>query len=272
MLGNVQLQHALFEPFDDARLSDFTKLPVWKHCSLRHQTTTGSPKATATVLASFDDGDPAVIEIKRPLDVGGRQGSVLLFTFGWHGTDSRFVLWSKFVPMMNHLVDQLAGTDREMTRLTVGESILVRDVASNASGDVEITMPSGTRSTVNSESSTLRLNEPGVFNVAWKGPAGPRNTALAVNLDPLESRTSPLGLEELRALGVPLPEAAVDLQSPEEKRQLQARELESRQRFWQWVILVSVLILLAETWLAGRLAQQTQQSAGEQWTGTSHGS
>jgi len=261
MLGNVQLQHPLFQPFDDAKLSDFTKLPVWKHRTLKHQAVTGSPKATATVLASFDNGDPAVIEIKRQLDVSGREGSVLLFTFGWHGSDSRFVLWSKFVPMMNHLVDRLAGTDRETTRLTVGESIHVRDVASNATSDVEITMPSGTRSTVNPESSTLRLNEPGVFSIAWKGPAGPRSTALAVNLDPLESRTSPLGLDELRALGVPLPEATVDLQSPEEKRQLQARELESRQRFWQWVILASVLILLAETWLAGRLAQQTQHAA-----------
>lgn len=260
MLGNVDLKHPLFEPFNDAKLSDFTKLPIWKHRSLRID---DAASTSSKILATFDNGDPAVIEITDGSTSETTSGRVVLFTFGWHGDDSRFVLWSKFVPMMNHLVDRLAGTDRETPRLTVGGAIRIQDVAATIAGDVEVSMPSGTRSTVASES-TLRLNEPGVFQLTWAGPTGPRSTSLAVNLDPLESRTASLGLDELRSLGIPLIDPATGVQSEDEKRQLQARELESRQRMWQWVILASVLILLAETWLAGRLAQGTQVAAPQE--------
>lgn len=255
MLSNVTLKHPLFELFDDAKLSDFTKLPIWRHRALQIE---GAAQKHVSVLASFDNGDPAVVEFKQL-----KGGSVLLFAFGWHGEDSRFVLSSKFVPMMNHLVDRLAGTDRETPRLTVGDSILIQDIVVGSADDVAITMPSGTRSTVGVDS-TLRLNEPGIFNLAWAGPKGPRSTALAVNSDPLESRTAPLGLDELRALGVPLLDASTGLESVEEKRQLQARELESRQRIWRWVILAGVLILLVETWLAGKLAAGRQLAPQEE--------
>lgn len=263
MLGDVELSHWLFEPFNDAQLSDFTKLPVWHHRSVA---VAGVPVrnkvAFATVLATFDSGDPAVIQIDDYPRANSRRGSLTLFTFGWHGEDSRFVLSSKFVPMMNHLVDRLAGTDRETPRLTVGGAIPVRDVIRGTADDVQITMPSGTRSTV-SVDSTLKLNEPGVFRLAWAGSDGLQATSIAVNSDPLESQTSPLGLDELRALGVPLLDANASAETTDEKRQLQARELESRQRIWQWIILAGALILLAETWLAGRLAQAgTQEQAG----------
>ena len=265
LLCDVDLQHPLFQPFNDVRLSDFTKLPVWRHRAIQFRPG-GYDKVgpERTVLARFDDGSPAILEIhQEPIGLEkGPAGSVLLFTFGWHGEDSRFVLSSKFVPMMNHLVDRIAGTDRESPRLTVGDAVPIQDVISRGGDEIEITMPSGTRSTVGG-ASTLMLNEPGIFQFAWAGPNGPRSTAIAVNSDPLESRTAPLGLDELRALGVPLLDADAVPESTEEKRQLQARELESRQRIWQWVILAGVLILLVETWLAGRLAQAgTQEQTG----------
>lgn len=266
MLCDVQLSHSLFQPFDDAKLSDFTKLPVWHHRSLGLSGVPSTSRANkASILAKFDNGDPAVVEIiqhSRGLS-NSPVGRLTLFTFGWHGEDSRFVLSSKFVPMMNHLVDRIAGTDHETPRLTVGGAIRVEDVAPNMASDVEITVPSGTRTTVSRES-TLRLNEPGIFRLKWAGPTGPLSTALAVNLDPLESRTASLGLDELRSLGIPLLGSIAGVQSAEEQRQLQSRELESSQRFWQWVILASVLILLVETWLAGRLAQGRQSAPQEQ--------
>ena len=58
-----------------------------------------------------------------------------------------------------------------------------------------------------------------------------------------------------RKLGVPLAEDADASLSQDEKRQLQARELESRQRYWQWIILAGLLLLLLETWIAGRMSR-----------------
>jgi hypothetical protein len=62
---------------------------------------------------------------------------------------------------------------------------------------------------------------------------------------------------ELKTFGIPLERLNSSEEKAEQKRMLQARELESEQRVWQWLIVAGVLILLFETWLAGRMAQQT---------------
>jgi len=36
---------------------------------------------------------------------------------------------------------------------------------------------------------------------------------------------------------------------------MQSAELESRQQFWRWLILAAILVLILETWLAGRLSR-----------------
>ena len=244
MLSDVDLEHPIFQPFNDVRLADFTKLPIWKH-----RTIEGKLPENARVLASLDGRRPAIVELPHG------NGRVLLFTFGWHDADSQFVLWSKFVPLMNSLVDDFAGTSVEPPRATVGDRFPIHTLAGSATGEMTVTSPSGLASGVEiSPSAFTVLTEPGIYNFAWTDRNGPRTTSIAANLDPLESRTDALGLDEIRSLGVPLPDTVEARLTSDEKRQLLARELESRQRFWQWVILIGILLLLVETWLAGHLA------------------
>ncbi|MDA0807870.1 MAG: BatA domain-containing protein [Planctomycetota bacterium] len=244
MLSDVDLEHPVFQPFNDVRLADFTKLPIWKHRNIE-----GGLPESAKVLASLDGRRPALVELPRG------NGRVLLFTFGWHDADSQFVLWSKFVPLMNSLVDDFAGTSVEPPRAIVGDHFPIHTLAGSATGEMIVTAPSGLEHSVElSQSAFSVLTEPGIYSFAWTDRDGPRTASIAANLDSLESRTDSLGLDEIRALGVPLPDVVEARLTTDEKRQLLARELESRQRFWQWVILAGIVLLLIETWLAGHLA------------------
>jgi hypothetical protein len=244
MLSDVDLQHPVFQPFNDVRLADFTKLPIWKHRVIDGEL----PKKTR-VLASLDGRYPAIVELLHG------NGRVLLFTFGWHNDDSQFVLSSKFVPLMNSLVDDFAGTSVEPPRAMVGDQFPIYTLAGAATGEMSVVAPSGLEYGMEISPTALALlSEPGIYDFKWTDRDGPRTASIAANSDPLESRTDALGLDEIRALGVPLPDIVEARMTSDEKRQLLARELESRQRFWQWVILVGILLLLLETWLAGHLA------------------
>src|SRR5262249_36118042 len=57
LLGDINFSHPLFAPFANPRYSDFTKIHFWKHRPLSLKT-----RATTTVVARFDNGDPAVLE------------------------------------------------------------------------------------------------------------------------------------------------------------------------------------------------------------------
>lgn len=264
MLSNVDFKHPLFSEFSDAKLADFTKLPIWKHRLVDRKAF-----KNARILASFD-GDaasPALIEFPRG------KGSVILSLFGWHGEDSRFVLWSKFVPMLNHLLTHALGTAPLPRGLNVGDRLPLP----NDRGAILVRFPTGQEKYIE-PNEPLITTEPGLYVVKFgttnatpakadapSMKAGePRNQPVevnaseetqtwAVNLDPLETRTTAIKLEELQASGWPLT-AAVKAASEEERRQLHFRELEARQKYWQWLIAAGIVVLMLETWLAGRTA------------------
>jgi uncharacterized membrane protein (DUF441 family) len=45
------------------------------------------------------------------------------------------------------------------------------------------------------------------------------------------------------------------------KTRLQIAELENRQKLWRWCIVVALVVLLFESWLAGRGARRLAQPA-----------
>lgn len=248
MLSSIDFEHPLFSEFSDAKLADFTKLPIWKHRVLD-----ASRVRDARVLAQFDgEGSrPALIEMR----VG--EGAVILSAFGWHGDDSRFVLWSKFVPMLNHLLDHSLRTSPRPRWLTVGDALPLgshRASDNSETAEFSIATPSGKTVSARSLDDPVIATEPGIY-VVTRPDSEP--IGIAVNLDPLESRTTALRLDELRAAGLPVGDAT-PVVSPDALRQLQSRELEARQRLWQWLIAAAVVILMLETWVAGRIGRRGQ--------------
>jgi hypothetical protein len=249
MFAEIDFQHPLFAPFADPRYSDFTKIHFWK---FRKLDAAGIPGAR--VVAKFDTGDPGVVEVP----VG--KGRLYFLASGWHPDDSQFAVSSKFVPLLWSILEQSGGVASFGTQYLVGETVTLP--TGNAATSVRA--PNGTNTPIESTTAALSTMTtiPGVYELT--GGAKPQR--FAVNLDPNESRTSPLASDELEQLGLPVTRAkAGDVATLENKTVLQGIEAENRQKLWRWFIAATLAVLLAETavagWTARRSALQTQEVA-----------
>ena len=249
MLTNIDFSHPLFAALDDPRFSDFTKVRFWKH-----RVVSEGSFPDGKVLARFDTGSPALLESR--LD----EGRVIVLTSGWHPEDSQLATSTKFVPMLNGLVDDVAGIVERRTSYRVGESIPLAEFDLTADDLAAVRLPGGERSTLSAEATSFDETEtPGDYEFLLNGssPGGAAPLTFAVNLDPNESQTSPLSAASLASAGVRLTaEGAVSVADAAAQRQLRAGELEDRQKLWRWLVVAVIVILLVETLLASRAARR----------------
>ena len=240
MLGQIDFEHPLFAPFADPRFSDFTKIHFWKHRRVQLDKSGG-----ARVLARFDNGDPALAQFA----VG--KGTLLVFTSGWHPSDSQLALSTKFVPLLYSILEQSGGIKAQMAQYQVGDRVLLPAAETNAAPVVRT--PEGTEIKLASGKDFTQTDAPGVYVVTSMKPP----LRFAVNLSPEESRTAPLTVDELERLGIPLrPRPEDQARQAEQKIRLQQAELENRQKLWRWLIVAALAVLLVETWLAGWITRR----------------
>jgi hypothetical protein len=161
MLAEIDFKHPLFAPFADPRFSDFTKIHVWRY---RRLDATGI--AEARVLAKFDSGDPAIVEVPAG------KGRVVFLATGWQPEDSQFSVSSKFVPLLWSLLELGGSSAGAPSQWFVGDSAPLPAEATEK---------------------TVSFSEPGIREVK----VGERTVRFAVNLDTNESRTAPLSADEL---------------------------------------------------------------------------
>lgn len=241
LLGNVDLEHPVFAPFADPRFSDFTKIHFWKHRKLDPAQFKG-----ARVLARFDKGDPALLQVPAG------KGTLYVFTSGWHPTDSQLALASKFVPLLFSFLEVSGGVRAQFAQYIIGDSVNLP--ATNATQTILVRKPDGSEAKVAGGTRFAGTDLPGVYTVI----SGVATQQFAVNLDSSESRTAALSLEELERLRLPVKSTDVaSIKAAEQKKlQLQASELEQRQKLWRWLLVAALVILLMETWLAGWLTRR----------------
>ena len=242
LISRVALDHPLFAPFADPRFGDFTKIHFWKH---RRVTL---PKESATrTIAWFDNGDPFLLE--HPLG----KGRLLIATAGWHPADSQLALSTKFVPLIDGLLRRPDGALVE-AQYAVHDRIALPP-PQNAEEKRSIRGPDGRQVELAANASTFDgADRPGIYRLNYAG----RETPLAVNLPADESRTQPLAVEELEQLGAVLAKPSLSAgEIAQQRRQLQVVELENRQKLWRWLIVGVLVLLVAETALAGHLAHRT---------------
>ncbi|REK29724.1 MAG: VWA domain-containing protein [Planctomycetota bacterium] len=254
MLTGVDFDHPVLAPFADPRYSDFTKLPFW-----RHRRVDLSPLEGARVLAQFDDGDPAIVEIPAG------PGRVVFFASGWRRDDSQLAVWSKFVPLMNGLLDYGSGQMQQRAQFSVGEQIPLAALTAVRDAPFEMRSPDGSTVEIAAGARVAtEPEEPGIYVLSGTAESPLEEVRFAVNLAASESRTDPLEDELLEAAGVKLAREdaeASDAGAVERERQLQNRELERQQKLWRWLILAAVLVLVAETLLSGRLSMRRPVAA-----------
>jgi Aerotolerance regulator N-terminal/von Willebrand factor type A domain len=237
-LGDIDFRHPLFAPFADPKYSDFTKVHFW-----RHQRLTPSAPPQARIIARFDQGDPAVLE----LPVG--KGRVILVTSGWHPADSQLALSSKFVPLLYSLIDVAGAAEPAPAQYFTGDSVAV---PTGLDGPVTLRMPDGSSRPVESGATKVDLaTTPGLY--AFE--AGGLTRVFAVNLDPAESRTSPVPVDDLERLGAPSSSTTVAPPASAAGAAVTPADQEGRQKLWRPLLVAALVVLAGESLLAGRIVR-----------------
>lgn len=215
LLGEIDFTHPLFVPFANPRYNDFTKIHFWQHQPIKLK-----DAAATRVLARFDNGDPALLE--RTLG----KGRLLMLTSSWSPDDSQLAVSSKFVPLMGSLLDLACGSTRPLQGVLVGEVV-------SSTGD--------------EAAPTKAFDSPGIHQLGTE--------TIAVNLDPAESDTALLQMEQLDQLGVKQGQSPSRAERLARIRQQRDTELESRQKVWRWLLVACLVLLIGETLWAARAAR-----------------
>jgi hypothetical protein len=240
LLAQIDFRAPLFSIFADPRFSDFAKIHWWKYRRLDPASLPG-----AQVLAQFDSGDPAILQV--PFG----KGSVVVFTSSWRPSDSQLALSSKFLPLLQSLLEQSSNLPPQKAQYFVGDPVPLP----GGNQPLAIRLPNGQETTVPAGGKFSATDQPGIYTV------NPGNMRFVVNLSPDESRLAPFSTERLIALGVPL---RTTHETPAEvarrEGQAQAVELEGRQKLWRWALLAALGVLLLETLFAGKLSRPASGS------------
>ncbi|HEX2746500.1 MAG TPA: BatA domain-containing protein [Verrucomicrobiales bacterium] len=242
LLGTIDFTHPLFSAFAEPRFSDFTKIRFWNYRRLDP-----SSLKDASVVARFDSSDPAVVEVKRG------KGRVFILTSGWQPSASQLALSSKFPSLLGSLLASTGAGAPMPSQFFAGEPVPVSSLLPASIEKATVHAPDGTSSSVERGGTFAGFTAPGWYRVVWDG--GQRE--VAVNLDPAESRTMPLAVEEFEKLGTPV---AGGVSGPSrtdvQEESVAAEESEGRQKIWRWILAAVFAVLFIETLLGTRTARR----------------
>ena len=264
MLGRLDFSSPLLSPFADARFADFSSIRFWHYRKLSFDEK--QPDAPR-VIGRFDSGAPAILQ-----SVGSQNAKVFVLTAGWQPNDSQWALSTRFPPMILRLV-QIANPRQSGYRLfEAGQRIYPQELTnaerwnltlpdgSVRSSDADVASV-GPEKAVGLEADTasspvaaesVLLDGPGRWMLNWETPEGPKVMSLLVTVPASESRTEPLPVGQLQALGMSSDVAATKAAAARDKAdsgnaaQLDARELESQQKFWRWLLIAGLTCLALE--------------------------
>jgi hypothetical protein len=260
-LGVLDRSHPVFEPFTAPRSGDFSTARFF-----RYRGVTAGP--TDAQIARFDDGRVALLERR----VG--QGRVLLWTSSLDGVWNDLPLQPVFLPFLQQVAKHAASYREDRPWSIVGQvidpAVLFGDRVPNDSGrparsvDAQCiaTTPAGRRVRLSGTagatgviaaagSPTLQLVETGFYELQRKAASGDAVRQIAVNVDVTESDLTALD-PELFATAM-LARTGTDTTAADAA--LTAKDLESAQSLWWYVLAATVLLLGAESLLANRLSR-----------------
>ncbi|MEZ6041762.1 MAG: BatA domain-containing protein [Planctomycetaceae bacterium] len=307
MLGQIEFDSSLFAAFSEARFSDFSSIRFWHHRIIPLPQIESRENGPWRVIAKFDSGDPAIVETS--LDGGGRiiiftagwhpddsqwalstrfapmitslvrqsyprSTGQMVFSTGdaiipGHLTGSNE--WSLQLP------DDSVITSESLRKLA--ESRQTQPISIREDGS----SPTATRGS-DSEEFPYRFETPGRYLLSSSGDksnaTGRDSTAperasevisMIVGLPLTESRTDPLPLGQLQALGLEADasdgtllsagDTANDEFDPVAASQLTSSELESRQKLWRWLLLAGLGCLMLESLVSGGIERRQSVEA-----------
>jgi hypothetical protein len=228
----VKSSHPVFEVFNEGG-----RLPSARVYGYQR----AAPRAGASVLASFEDGSPALVES------GAGAGRVLMYTSTLGMAWSDLPLSPSYLPLVQQMVRYLG--EREVSAWhRLGQAFAV--AKGEAGSPPAVDSPSGARlktGGVSKDGETLLTGrEPGFYRLRYA--AGP--DFVAVNVDGREGDFSKLNQDEFLAAFTGGGPAARDAALADARES--GEETEARQRAWWPLLLAALLLLAAESVLARR--------------------
>lgn len=218
LISSVDFRSSLIAPLSDPGINDFSNIRIWKHRELE------GLSEDAKVLLKLDDGFPLLIQKDfKDEDDQTPDGRLWILSTGWQPSQSQFALSTKFVPIMLGML----GPNRNLAP----ESRIVGDLLAQNLGE--------------QSGDETRATEPGFVELD-------DGSRIAINLDPRESDTTAADLDRITQYGAVVSSPAAREQQQTAERALRDVELESRQGWWQWLILATLGFIAAETLLAAK--------------------
>ena len=265
MMAEIDFSSRLFQLFANPRFNDFTNIRFWDHQSIE----IFDPQAV--VLARFENNDPAIWKLET-FD----RGCVYVMASGWNPRQSQLALSTKFVPLVNGLVEIAADLPELDKSYTVGETILIPNTGDRLTGR-QIVKPDGTREAIAVDAGGFsQTDQPGIYRLISNGNAtadeklaanagvrGNDDVLFAVNVDRSESATTAIPMEQIEMFSVNVGEQETAASERSQMRSLLDRDIEDRQKIWKWLIVAAILLLIFETWLAARTSSRSKLSDGE---------
>lgn len=259
VLATVKYEHPIFAPFKEPNHGDFGKARFYR---IFQAVPTGT---TATVIASYDDGSPALFE--KPY---GNLGRVLCFTStidrGWNDLPIRAV----YLPFLHESIKYLALKDAEtLPDYPVGDTIELKvseteNERITRNGEIAIFNPNNveTRLGRNKDATPTAENTPqnsvlytdtaipGLYSVHRSGTEV--TDYFVVNVDTNESDLAARDVEELASM---LKGAADELVENKPTAELVAQyneDVERNQNVWIYLMLAVFALAITEMFLANR--------------------
>ena len=248
-LGFVDYSHPVFEVFGAPRSGDVTTARFFRFRPVE-------PSSEATVVARFDDGNPALIERR----VGA--GRVLLWastidTF-WNDLAKKPVYLPFIHRMVQHLADYSAPTPWFLAGqvLNLAEQDVSLGEGGTAAAEYVVMSPTGERLpvAVGGRAGFIDLTEQGVYEVHDANAAVERPLILAVNVDLAEADLSTVDPDELASM-VTGRAGGDRTAAGGPARVIPPEDLERRQSVWWYLLVAAALLFVAETLVSNRLSR-----------------
>jgi len=230
-ITEVKFDHPIFEVFQESgRLAAASVIGYFR----------SEPRANAAVLARFEDGSPALVEGRTG------KGRVLLFTSSLGPSWNDLPLTPLYLPFIHQMV-RYAGTHEVNAWYGLGQTFTVNKRQEQAPPAIDT--PGGAR--LSESRSTpdgdllVTAREPGFYRLRYSS----QPDFAAVNIDGAEGDFTKINFGEFMA-GVT--GGAGSAEGAAASRNLSDEQVEGRQRVWWSLLLVALLLLLAESFLARR--------------------
>jgi hypothetical protein len=230
-ITEVKFDHPIFEVFQQSGRLASANVIGYFH---------SEPRANATVLARFEDGSPALVEASTG------KGRVLLFTSSLGPSWNDLPLTPLYLPFIHQMV-RYAGSRDENAWYGLGQTFTVGKQQETAPPAVDT--PGGTRlseTRLTPDGDLLvTAREPGFYRLRYNSTPG----FAAVNIDGAEGDFTKVNFGEF-VVGVT--GGAGTAEGSEANRNASNEDVEGRQRVWWSLLLIALLLLLAESFLARR--------------------